>query len=499
MYLLDALRAELLGNGEPAKVGVTAPADVVASARQRLFQLLQAQPASTTRRLHPIWTADGALERFVNVAWREGLRGVAQDEVAARRLVLVCLVRSVDDDAPQELSPLERLEVTRITGQAERARSSVDRGHHPRRVAVELGLLRDRTGRVTRAGEVFLDLSGIDAVSWLLHLSLLRSTGLEDPWRLCRDHARMLSTNPVVSLPNEGWIPDVPVPADELIDLLAELGVLGHARPKNNIDWHISTLGHQALTEVLADPPTPMHHLARAVLLDDTRGVLGELPTSEPSAVTATVDYSRMVAHELRNALLPMRGALRALRSRPLLDPEERSTFTQRLQAGIDRLERFADEVSRVSQHGASTARLAVAQVVEEAIAVTAHEANGHLRVRRTHTDAHVQADRTQLVLALSNLIRNAAQVGPSLTELEIVTEVQGDRVVITFTDNGPGVPAEHTSQIFEHGFSLRGGSGIGLAIVREVIEGGLRGRVQYQRGPLGGACFQLSIPRGGA
>jgi len=68
--------------------------------------------------------------------------------------------------------------------------------------------------------------------------------------------------------------------------------------------------------------------------------------------------------------------------------------------------------------------------------------------------------------------------------------------VQVTVDDDGPGVPEAHRGSVFQRGFSLRpGGSGQGLALVREVIEDQMRGAVHCGDSPLGGARFSLRIP----
>ena len=68
--------------------------------------------------------------------------------------------------------------------------------------------------------------------------------------------------------------------------------------------------------------------------------------------------------------------------------------------------------------------------------------------------------------------------------------------MVVALEDDGPGVPPEHRERIFEQGFTLRqGGSGQGLALVREVIEVEMKGQVHCTSGDLGGAKFVLVLP----
>jgi signal transduction histidine kinase len=70
----------------------------------------------------------------------------------------------------------------------------------------------------------------------------------------------------------------------------------------------------------------------------------------------------------------------------------------------------------------------------------------------------------------------------------------RGGRLRITVADNGPGVPEGLEQQIFTPFFSTRpGGSGIGLAVVRQLLQG-LGGTVRYAKRPGGGACFVVAF-----
>jgi signal transduction histidine kinase len=68
--------------------------------------------------------------------------------------------------------------------------------------------------------------------------------------------------------------------------------------------------------------------------------------------------------------------------------------------------------------------------------------------------------------------------------------------VVIEVRDNGPGIPDEELPYVFEsfHSGSLRGGTGIGLAIVKTIVEAH-GGAVSAENLPGGGACFRLRLP----
>ena len=111
-----------------------------------------------------------------------------------------------------------------------------------------------------------------------------------------------------------------------------------------------------------------------------------------------------------------------------------------------------------------------------------------------------VLGHRDRFVLALINLLRNAAQARkePPVT-IEVTAGVNnGAEVFVRVDDDGPGVAAEERTRIFDAGFSHRpGGSGHGLALVREVVEAEMAGRVTCEESPAGGARFVVRLPVG--
>jgi len=119
------------------------------------------------------------------------------------------------------------------------------------------------------------------------------------------------------------------------------------------------------------------------------------------------------------------------------------------------------------------------------------------LRVVPAEPTPPVMGHRPRFILAIVNLLRNATQVvdGKDGT-VELAVESRGETVMIRVDDAGPGVAPKDRSTIFEPGVSQRdGGSGHGLALVREVIAAEMGGTVSCEDSPLGGARFVIILP----
>jgi PAS domain S-box-containing protein len=145
-----------------------------------------------------------------------------------------------------------------------------------------------------------------------------------------------------------------------------------------------------------------------------------------------------------------------------------------------------------------------VAELVEQDLEPTISATGAHIEVRAPHT---VLADRGQLHHALLNLLSNALkftdpQRTPQIRVSSTVEAAAGDapaRVALSVADNGIGFDPAHAARIFQpfqrlHGRGQYEGSGIGLAIVKKIVERH-GGRIDVQSSPGNGSVFTLSLP----
>jgi signal transduction histidine kinase len=121
----------------------------------------------------------------------------------------------------------------------------------------------------------------------------------------------------------------------------------------------------------------------------------------------------------------------------------------------------------------------------------------GSVRFHVEPASLSVRTDPAQLEQVLINLAKNALQACADQPSPQLTVQAElarGGRLRITVADNGPGVPEGLEQQIFTPFFSTRpGGSGIGLAVVRQLLQG-LGGTVRYAKRPGGGACFVVAF-----
>lgn len=108
---------------------------------------------------------------------------------------------------------------------------------------------------------------------------------------------------------------------------------------------------------------------------------------------------------------------------------------------------------------------------------------------------AQIRAEHLQQ--ALFNLVVNAVQEQTSGGRVVLAARRDGDRVRVEVRDAGTGVPEQDLAQLWEPFFTRkreRGGTGLGLPVVKSIIER-VNGKVAVERAPEGGACFALLLP----
>jgi signal transduction histidine kinase len=99
----------------------------------------------------------------------------------------------------------------------------------------------------------------------------------------------------------------------------------------------------------------------------------------------------------------------------------------------------------------------------------------------------------------LTNLVQNAIEAAPDGTgKVRVRGEGDGDAIILSVADNGPGIPADVQARLFTPFFTTKGpgrGMGLGLTIVRRVVQS-MGGTLQVVSAPGSGAEFVVRVPR---
>jgi signal transduction histidine kinase len=210
------------------------------------------------------------------------------------------------------------------------------------------------------------------------------------------------------------------------------------------------------------------------------------------------------VAHDLRTPLTSIRGFLEAIRDHMVEGPgldravEVAWDETLRLKRLVDRLLATTRIQSGVGEKSPVRTSVWIETTLERVSPMAAE--THHPLVWQTRDDATILAVEDYLVEALINVIDNAAKWAPSGTPITIdsVLNAEGNRIVVSVRDEGPGIPDELIDHIFERfvtGDKARqGSSGLGLSIVHEVMQQH-HGTVTAQNIESGGTVICMSLP----
>lgn len=210
-------------------------------------------------------------------------------------------------------------------------------------------------------------------------------------------------------------------------------------------------------------------------------------------------EMARIVAHEIRNPL----QSLELLTS--LVAAADSVGERQELVESIHEEIRTLDQVvTRLLRRGAGDslrlirAQIPIKKVLTQVLAVRRLEAEskGISLVAGDMSDVEVMIDQALIGRSFENLIKNAMQAVPEDEGLVQVSLIeQNSYVSIVVEDNGPGVDPSVQDHLFEIDVSARaGGTGLGLALVKGVIEAH-GGFMEHDRSILGGARFTANIP----
>ncbi len=229
---------------------------------------------------------------------------------------------------------------------------------------------------------------------------------------------------------------------------------------------------------------------------------------SQKERLSALGRLSTVIAHEIRNPLMIIKSALHALR-RPDLEPPRLAEAVTDIDDEVTRLNRVVNEVldfARPIHFERVTADInAVCRESAAAAQVTPGPAV-HLALAAVLPQVTTDAER--LRGALINLVVNARHAAETQTSpagadedarVILSTRAEGDRVAIVVADRGPGIAPADLPRVFDPYFTTkRGGTGLGLPIARNIVEG-LGGAISIASRPGQGTEIRIELPTGAA
>ena len=251
----------------------------------------------------------------------------------------------------------------------------------------------------------------------------------------------------------------------------------------------------------------PVHVTARVAPLGRLVLVLAEDRTRERRVDSIRRDFVANVSHELKTPV----GALTLLAeaaAEAADDPEAVRRFAGRMQAESERLTRLVQQIIELSRLQADELvhepiRVDVAEVVDTAVdrVRTDADARGIALATRTAPDLSVVGSPDQILVAVSNLVENAVAYSAEGGRVAVMAGRRGDRVTITVSDQGIGIPPAELDRIFERFYRVdparsrtTGGTGLGLSIAKH-IAASHGGDISVWSVENQGSSFTLSLP----
>jgi PAS domain S-box-containing protein len=220
-------------------------------------------------------------------------------------------------------------------------------------------------------------------------------------------------------------------------------------------------------------------------------------------------EFLAILAHELRNPLAPIRNGLYLLQRKSPDDPLVRSTL-QMMDRQMSHMVRLVDDLLDVSRiaRGKLELRcrlLLLSDVLESAVesvkSMIESQAH-HLTVELRDSSMHVNGDADRLTQVFANLLSNSAKYTDRGGQISLIAERSEGAALVTVHDNGIGIPAEALPTVFDmfaqirsHQVRADGGLGIGLALVRNLVELHEGTVVAHSEGPGAGSRFVVRLP----
>ena len=220
-------------------------------------------------------------------------------------------------------------------------------------------------------------------------------------------------------------------------------------------------------------------------------------------------EFLAVLAHELRNPMAPILNSVEVLK---LLGTSDAHIDQARdiVERQVKQMVRIVDDLldlTRIAQGKVELRRSTfdLAAAVAEAIQTTAplYEAQGHrLSVSLPKEPLRIEGDQARIVQVLVNLLNNAGKYTDRGGHVRLTAGREGDEVAVTVTDNGVGIEKEMLDRVFDLFTQIdrarpdsRGGLGIGLTLVRQLVQ--LHGgRVSVRSdGPGSGSEFVVRLP----
>ncbi len=216
-------------------------------------------------------------------------------------------------------------------------------------------------------------------------------------------------------------------------------------------------------------------------------------------------DLVSTVAHELRSPLTSVKGFTATLLAKwDRFNDDQKKVMLETVNADADRVTRLLSELLDVSRIDAGRLEMRkqvvdLEKAIRKSVAgfVASGEPTGRFVVEVTGELPEMWLDPDKVAQVINNLVENALRHGSGMVTLRLAA--QGNGAEVRVGDEGEGVAEDMVARVFARfwrGGNRRGGTGLGLYIVKGLVEAH-GGRIEVGRSPSGGAEFRFLLPAG--
>lgn len=233
--------------------------------------------------------------------------------------------------------------------------------------------------------------------------------------------------------------------------------------------------------------------------------------TREKEVSQVKNDFVSHVSHELKTPLASIMAYTEMLADGEVEDEETRSEFYSIIQNQSQRLNRLIEDILNISRIESGLIKVSkepvsVVLLIRQAVqAISAYAAEKDITIdnQTSVVIGQVCADKDMISQVIINLLSNAVKYTPKGGSVTVNSEVDDARQLarVTVTDTGVGIPADDIEHIFDKFFRVKEnnkyakGTGLGLNLVKEIIENVHRGHVFVSSRQGRGSTFGFELP----
>jgi PAS domain S-box-containing protein len=446
---------------------------------------------SATGRIEELNTAFERLTGFSKNQWI-GTRAARLIHPSERRLAMRWFLRSHSRNVPP---PIE-LRLRTVSGGWIMIEGSLNPRFDNGALVNVAGIGRDITGR--RAVERELRLRERAMASTTEGIFLIDGAEPERPVTYCNPGLELITgqtSRGTVGNPWSGLFPSAPPESVAAIEKAMDHGEPGVTELRITLSDSASRWCRVALTPIL-DPTESLSHFV---------GIVSDI-TQQKEAERVKNDLVATVSHELRTPLTSLRGFAELMLERDY-PPEKQKKFLGIINKEATRLTNLINDFLDIQRIEAGRQiyhfdKLPMTSLLEETAALfrgsnTSHE----FTVASEDEFLQVWADPDRLRQVLSNLVSNAVKFSPAGGPIDLRVRRDGIFAVCSVADHGVGIPPESLAKLFTKFYRVDntdtrkiGGTGLGLALVKEIVEAH-KGRIWVESEGGKGSTFLFALP----